>query len=58
MTYQLRDKEPRTLRDAFRITINIENNLRILGKLGSKRDGPRLFESMGNRKEEHKLVGY
>ena len=29
MAYQLRDKEPRTLRDAFRIVVNIENNLRI-----------------------------
>ena len=57
MTYQLRDKEPRTLRDAFIISINIENNLRILGKLGSKRDDPRLFGNKGNRKEEYKPVG-
>ena len=54
MAYQLRDKEPRTLRDAFKISINIENNLRIWGKLGSKRDDPRLFGNKGNRKEEHK----
>ena len=57
MTYQLRDKEPRTLRDAFRIAINIENNLRILGRLESKRYDPRLFENKGNRKEDNKGVG-
>ena len=57
MAYQLRDKEPRTLRDAFIIAINIENKLMIFGKLGRKRDDPRLFGNKGNRKEEHKLVG-
>ena len=57
IAYQLRDKEPRTLRDAFRIVVNIKNNLRILGKLGSKRDDPRLFGNKGNRKEEHKPIG-
>lgn len=36
MGYFLRDKEPRTLRDAFRVSINIENNMKILGKLGTK----------------------
>ena len=56
MAYQLRDKDPRTVRDAFRIAVNIENNLRILGKLGSKRDDPRLFGNKGNKKEEHRLV--
>ena len=54
MAYQLRDKEPRTLRDAFRIAINVENNLRILERLESERDDPRLFGNKGNRKEEHK----
>ena len=57
MAYKLRDKDPRTIRDAFRIVVNIENNLRILGKLGSKRDDPRLFGNKGNRKEEHKPIG-
>ena len=50
MAYQLRDKDPRTVRDAFRIVVNIENNLRISRKLGSKRDDPRLFGNKGNRK--------
>lgn len=54
MTYHLRDKEPRTLRDAFRIAINIENNLKISGRLESKRDDPRLFGNKGNKKEENK----
>ena len=34
MGYQLKDKDPRTLRDAFRIIVNIENNMRISSKLG------------------------
>ena len=55
--YQLRDKEPRTLREAFRVAINIENNLRILGRLESKRDDPRFFGNKGNRREDHKVVG-
>ena len=55
--YQLRDKEPTTLRDAFRMAINVENNLRISGRLESKRDDPRLFGNKGNRKEDHKIVG-
>ena len=57
MAYQLRDKEPRTLRDAFRSAINVENILRILGRLESKRDDPRLFGNKGNRKEDHKNIG-
>ena len=55
--YQLRDKEPRTLRDAFRMAINVENNLRISGRLESKRDDPRLFGNKGNRREDHKIAG-
>ena len=31
--------------------------MRILGKLGSKRNDPRLFGNKGNTKEEHKPVG-
>ena len=54
MAYQLRDKDPRTIRDAFRIAVNIENNLRISRKLGSKRDDPGLFGNKGSRKEEYK----
>ena len=48
MAYQLRDREPGNLRDAFRIAINVENNLRISGRLESKRDDPRLFGNKGN----------
>lgn len=57
MAHQLRNKEPRTLRDAFRISINIENNLRISWRLGKKRDDPRLFGSKGKIKEEQKTTG-
>ena len=56
-TYWLRDKESRTLRDAFRMAINVENNLRILGRLESKRDDTRLFGNKRNRREDHKIVG-
>ena len=56
MDYHLREKDPRTVRDAFRIAVNIENNLRISGKLGSKRDDPRLFGNKGSRKEEYKPI--
>ena len=53
MAYQLRDKYLRTVRDAFRIIVNIRKNLRISRKLGSKRDDPRLFGNKGSRKEEY-----
>ena len=56
MAYKLRDKEPRTIRDTFRIAINIENNIRISRKLGSKRDDLRHFGNKGNRKEENKTT--
>ena len=56
-TYQLRDKDPRTLRDAFQMAINVENNLSISGRSESKRDDPRLFGNQGNRREDNKIVG-
>lgn len=56
MAYQLRDKEPRNLKDAFRIAINIENKMRISGKLGNKRDDPRLYGSRSNKREENKAA--
>ena len=57
IAYQLRDKDPRTLREAFRVAINVENNLRITGRLESKRDDPRLFNNKGNKREDHKIFG-
>ena len=57
IAYQLRHKEPRTLRDAFRMAINVKNNLRIFGRLENKRDDPRLFGNKGNRREDHKIIG-
>ena len=55
--YQLRDKDPRTLREPFRMAINVENNQRIMGRLESKRDDPRLFGGKGNKREDHKISG-
>lgn len=57
MGYQLRDKEPRTLKDAFWIVVNITNNMRISSKLGAKRDDPRLFGGRNNKKGDHKPLG-
>ena len=50
MAYILRDKDPKTLRDAFKIDINIENNRRGSGKLGI-RDDPKLFNPRNRKKE-------
>ena len=38
MAYQLRDKDPKTLRDAYKIVVNIKNNRKAFGKLGRKVD--------------------
>ena len=57
IAYQLRDKDLRTLREAFQMAINVENNLRITGRLESKRDDPRLFSNKGNKREDHKILG-
>lgn len=53
MAYILRDKHPKTLRYAFKIAINIENNRRASGKLG-RRDDPKLFNPHSNKKESDK----
>ena len=39
------------------MTINVENNLRITGRLESKRDDHRLFGNKGNKREDHKILG-
>lgn len=57
LAYQLRDKDSKNLKDAFRIVVNIENNLRVSGKLGSKRDDPRLFGGKGIKKDDSKSLG-
>ena len=53
MTYILRDKDPKTLRDAFKIVVNIENNRRASGKLG-KRDDRKLFNPRHNKRDGDK----
>ena len=55
MAYILRDKDPKTLRDAFKIAINIENNRRASGKLG-RRDDPKLFNPRHNKKDGDKFA--
>lgn len=42
MAYTLREKDPRMLRDAYKMIVNIENNRRTSSKLG-RRDNPKLF---------------
>ena len=58
MAYQLRDKDPKTLRDAYKIVVNIENNRKASGNIG-RRDDPKLFNpKTNNRKDTDKtLVG-
>lgn len=51
MTYQLRDKDPKTLRDAYKIAVNIKNNRKAFGKLG-RRDDPKLFNPKNNIRKE------
>ena len=55
MAYILRDKDPKILRDAFKIAINIESNRRAFGKLG-KRDDPKIFNPRNNKRDGDKLV--
>ena len=55
MAYNLRDKDPKTLRDAYKMTVNIENNTKASGKLG-RRDDPKLFIPRNNKKESDKNV--
>ena len=52
MTYVQRDKDPRTLRDDFKIDANIENNKRASNNLG-RRDDQKLFNPRGNEKERN-----
>ncbi len=51
MAYQLRDKDPKTLRDAYKVATNIENNRKASRKLG-RRDDPNLFNPKNNNKRE------
>ena len=51
MAYQLRDKDPKTLRDSYKIAVNIENNRKASGKLGG-RDDPKLFNRKNNNRKE------
>ena len=55
MAYILRDKDPKTLREAFKIVVNIENNRRASGKLG-KRDDRNLLNLRSNKREEDNPV--
>lgn len=51
MGYLLRDKNPRTLAEAYKLAINIESNRRISGKLGRRED---CQPSVSNRREPGK----
>ena len=56
MAYVLRDKDPKTLRDAYTMTVNIENNRRAIRKL-RKRDDPKLFNPRGKKDNENPILG-
>ena len=51
MAYELRDKDPKTLRDSYKIVVNIENNRKESSKLG-RRDDPNLFNPKNNNKRD------
>ena len=51
MAYSLRVKDPKNLRDANKIVVNIENNRKTSGKLG-RRDALKLFNPKNNNKRE------
>ena len=53
MDYQLRDKEPKNLKHAFKFAINNENNRKASRKLG-RRDDPKLFNPKNNKNETNK----
>ena len=55
MAYIFRDKDPKTLKEAFQIAVNIENNRRASGKLG-KRDDPNLFNHRRKKREGNKPI--
>ena len=51
MAYELRDKGPKTLRDAYKFVVNIENNRKTYSKFG-RRDYPKLFNSKTNNRRD------
>ena len=51
MAYQLRDKDPKKFRYAFKIVVNIEDNRKSSSKIG-RRDDPKLFNPKKNNKRE------
>ena len=51
MAYELRDKVPRTLRYAYKVVVNIENNRKTSGKL-HRRDDPKKFNSTNSNRRD------
>ena len=49
MAYQLRDKNPKSFRDTYKVTVNIENNRKVSSKLGRRYD-PKLFNPNNNKR--------
>lgn len=47
----MRDKDPKTLRDAYKVVVNIVNNRKASSKLGRRGD-PKLFNPKNNEKRE------
>ena len=57
MKYTLRDKDPRILRDAYKMVVNIESNIKASSKLG-RRDELKLFNPRGNKKGFEKFGSF
>lgn len=54
MEYTLWDKDPRMLRDSYKMIVNIDNNRRATSKLG-RRDNPKIFNPREIRKKVKNL---
>ena len=54
MSYELRDKAPRTLRDAYKVAMNIENNRKASGKLGRRDDSKKINSKNSNKRDVDK----
>lgn len=50
MAYHLRDQDSKTLRDAYKMTVNIENNRKESSNLGRK-DDPKFFNPKKKKKK-------
>jgi hypothetical protein len=51
MAYHLRDKDPKNLRDDFKIYLHIESNRKASSKVG-RRDDPKILKNPKDKKDK------